>query len=103
VVLDDVSRQAQHSVPKPLKLGIPAAISRLTTDMTTAVNLNDQLDLRGDEVADEEPCDWHLTAKLHTQCATPNGGPEPTLRDSGTVPEPELVLSELSLATSLAA
>jgi hypothetical protein len=75
VALNQLCRQPQHGKAQALELGIPASIRRTTAPVRCAINLYDELELIGDEVANAAVADSDLTAKLDSECRAADSSP----------------------------
>ncbi len=102
-MLDLLDRQPKDGEAQALELGIPAAISGAAICVPVTIHFNDELELGGDEVAEEQPSNWNLATELDAQGRAANGGPENAFRFGFAVPILLSECGELCFATNLAA
>jgi hypothetical protein len=83
-----VCADADDAKARALQLAITARVRGLRACVNGAIDLDDELDGRRQEIGDEEPSDGHLAAKRHAELASLECGPK---RGIGLVPRPRRV------------
>ena len=72
----ELCADANDAEARALQLGVAASVRAWLACVNGAIDLDDELDARRQEISDEKPSDGHLAAKRHTEPASLEGGPE---------------------------
>jgi hypothetical protein len=92
----ELRADADDAKARALQLAVAARVRAPLVPVNGTIDFDDEVDARRAEVRDEEPRDWHLTAKRHAELPSLERGPERRLR----LGEPRAMLPSKELEPS---